>query len=140
MFQLAAGTFAVDPRADGARLEIRSSANGPRLAVDLPPGAYASPGPGWVVNPARTRYAFLDRQPGGTGGIVKMTIADRGGGLVQILVVAKRATLALVPTDAPLAATAVLGGESAAAAGKCGEVAFGAARCRAPSPTKIVCR
>jgi len=66
-----------------------------------------------------------------------MVVKDRGDGEVQISVVVKDATLALLPADVPLQATAVLGGAAAGSAGECGQARFGPC---VTSSTSIRCR
>jgi hypothetical protein len=125
IFALATGSFSIDPRAFGARIEIRSGDGIPRMVAVLPSGAFTAPGPGWTLNAAGNRYLFRD----GTGfaglpGRSRMVVKDRGGGLVQVTLSASRTTLDLLASDVPLAATVVLGGAAAGANGECGEVAF----------------
>jgi hypothetical protein len=121
-FRLATGAFSIDPRANGAALEVRSAAGLPKIAITLPAGAFAGSGPGWIRNVGR--YSFFDRRPGGTGGVSKMSVTDRGGGRLAVSVTAKGADFALAAGDAPLGVTVVLGGAAAGAAGECGEMRF----------------
>jgi hypothetical protein len=67
---------------------------------------------------------FVDKRAGGTGGVSKMTVRNRGNGVVDVLVSAWRTTVAFTSADAPYAATVVLGGAAAGAAGECGEITF----------------
>jgi len=134
-FVLATGSFSANPAANGARLQLRTRAAEPALDVTLPGGPYAFPGPGWTTT--SNGFTFRDLRPGGTGGVKKMVVKDRGDGEVQISVVVKDATLALLPADVPLQATAVLGGAAAGSAGECGQARFGPC---VTSSTSIRCR
>ena len=136
-FALATGAFSIDPRSEGVRLQLRDAGGAVAYDVTLPPGAYRFPGPGWALNNTGTRWTFIDKRPGGTAGISSVSIQDRGGGAVQLLVRGRELTLPLVAADAPLAITAVLGG----AAGECGELSFAPGDCRVGGAgTKIVCK
>jgi alpha-mannosidase len=140
-FSLATGGFTVDPRAHGARVQLRTASGATALDVTLPSGDYASPGPGWLHNNALTKYAFIDRRDGGSGGIAKMLVRDRGDGGVQVTLIGRDANLPLVAGDAPLSITVVLGGSSAGFAGECGELTFASGTCRANgSGTKLICK
>jgi len=85
------------------------------------------------------RFTFRNAHPGGSGGIGRLVVTDKGGGAVQVAISGTRATLALTPADAPPQVTVVLGAIAAAGAGKCGEVTFTPAQCTTDT-TKIVCR
>jgi hypothetical protein len=123
-FRMTPGTFAVDPIADGASVVLRSAGGFPLWTVTLPPGAGSSSIPGW--SNARGALTFSDRRPGGTGGVSKMTVRDLGGGLVDVVVVARKTTFAFAGSDGPFAGTIVPGGAPAGAAGECGEIRFNA--------------
>jgi hypothetical protein len=142
-FTVAGGVLVSDPTLDGAQVEVRSGSGVPRLRVTLPPGLGSRTVPGWSFR--GRRYTFRDRRPGGTGGIGRMVVSDRGAGEVDVTVVVRKASLPLVPDDVPLAATVVLGGAPAGAAGACGEATFPGPK---PAPactvtrtgTRITCR
>jgi alpha-mannosidase len=123
-FMLATGSFSVNPPANGASVELRSAAGSPKLSVALPAGAYVYPGPGWAKTKKGQRYTFRNRNSGGTAGITKFVVADKGAGEVQVTVIGSKATFPLSPTDAPLAATVVLGDAASRTAGECGELRF----------------
>jgi hypothetical protein len=66
---------------------------------------------------------------------------DRGAGAVQVTVTGSSVDLPLSPTDAPLAATVVLGGAASSAAGECGELRFAAPACTTNAAgTTISCK
>jgi len=140
-FTMATGAFSANPLANGARVEIRSASGVPKVDVILPPGAYAPPEPGWIVSDGGKRFTFKNRNPGGTGGITKLMATNEGAGAVQLKVIGSKASLGLVPADAPLAATVVLGGAASSAAGECGELRFQAGTCTTNGAgTRITCR
>jgi hypothetical protein len=133
---LPTGSFSVNPLVDGARLQLRTTAGEPLLDATLPGGSYVAPGPGWSVSAGGTRYDFRDGRAGGSGGVVKMRVTDRGGGDVQFCAVVREATLPLTSAGVPLQATVVLGD---GAAGECGEVRFAHGDCAA-SASSARCR
>jgi alpha-mannosidase len=140
-FAVATGAFTVNPLANGSRLQLRSGTGVVRLDATLAAGAYASPGPGWVKNAAGTHYTFRDNRVGGTNGITRLVLASKGAGVVQVTVSGRRATFPVVPSDAPLQATLVLGGASASTAGECGELAFGPTSCKPNTAgTTLACK
>ena len=139
-FGMATGSFSIDPMANGARIEVRAASGTPKVDVAVPSGAYVLTGPGWLKSGSGGRYLFRSRDPGSTGGIAKVVVTDKGGGKVRTRVKAKRGNFGLLPADAPLAVTIVLGGAASSAAGECGEVSFAAAACRTSGAgTKITC-
>lgn len=123
-FTMAVSSFAIDPRAKGLWIEVRSGTRVPKVRINLPPGSYVSPGPGWIRSPTGSSYVFRDLNPGGTQGISKVLLRDEGGGSMLVSVVARKATFPLVPADLPLAATVVPGNAQDGDEGKCGEIAF----------------
>jgi hypothetical protein len=142
-FTVAGGVFGSDLIQEGAQVEVRSGSGVPRLRATLPPGLGSRTAPGWSLR--GRRYTFRDRRPGGTDGVSRMVVSDRGAGEVDVTVVVRKVSLPLVPDDVPLAATVVLGGAPAGAAGACGEVTFPgpkpAPACWvAKSGTRITCR
>ena len=140
-FRMATGSFSIDPMVNGARLELRGSSGAVKVAALLPSGPYVSPGAGWLRNSNGRRYVFRDRNPGGTGGIIEMVVSDKGAGMVRVKVRGRKGNFALLPADAPLAATIVLGGAASSAAGECGEVSFTVSACSTNvSGTKINCK
>ena len=136
-FGLATGTFGIDPVADGLRLQARAAGGTPRVDIALPGGAYVSPGPGWIRNGKSNRYTFKHALPGGTAGITKATLTDRGAGRMRLAIAGKNGSWPLVRADVPLAATVIVGD---AMAGECGEVGFSASDCAATRETKVLCR
>jgi alpha-mannosidase len=138
-FTMATGSFSIDPLANGAQIEVRSGTGIPKVSVVLPAGAYVAPGPGWNESATGKRYRFKNKNAGAL--ISSMTVADKGAGAVQVTVRGSRSNFALVPGDAPLAATVVVGGAAAGAAGECGELRFTAPACSTNTAgTKITCR
>ncbi|MFN8545787.1 MAG: glycosyl hydrolase-related protein [Candidatus Binatia bacterium] len=139
-FTLATGAFTIDPRANGARLQLRTAAGALALDVALPAQAYAAPGPGWLLTSGGRQWLFKDGRAGGTGGIIRVAARHLGGGVVQLKVVGKKATFPLVPANVPLQGTIVLGGATAGATGECGEIAFAPGTCTTnAAQNKIIC-
>jgi alpha-mannosidase len=140
-FTMASGAFSIDPITEGATVEIRSANGLPKVSIALPPGAYDAPGPGWVTNRRVSRYQFRDNRPGGTDGVSRFTVQDKGAGTVQFSLIAKKTTFGLEAADAPLAVTLVLGDTTAGTTGECGEVDFATAACATNGmQTKIACK
>jgi alpha-mannosidase len=131
VFALAPGVFTVDPRANGARVLVKTATGTPFFDVTLPSGPFVKPGPGWIRNAAGTRYVFKDKRPGGTGGVTKLVVSSSGGAFAKVNLTAKNGTYPVTASDLPLQATVVLGGAAAGAAGECGEITFLAFQCRA---------
>src|SRR5262249_7084958 len=50
-FTMAVPSFAVDPQANGLWVEVRDASGTPKLHLNLPPGIYTAPGPGWQKGP-----------------------------------------------------------------------------------------
>ena len=136
-FGLAAGSFGIDPVADGLRLQVRAAGGTPRVDIALPGGAYVAPGPGWIRNRKGNRYTFKHALPGGTAGIGKATLKDRGAGRVRLAISGRKGSWPLVPADVPLAATVIVGD---ATAGECGEVGFSGSECAGTRATTVLCR
>jgi hypothetical protein len=140
-FTVANGTFDADPLVDGVRIEVRGAGATPPIAITLPPGAYAAPGPGWTMGGHRRRFTFQDKRPGGTNGISKMTIVDRRSGEVQVSLLGRSGAFGFTDVDLPLQATVVFGGAAASTTGRCGVLGFGANDCRVRSAgQRIDCR
>lgn len=140
-FTLATGAFSVDPLANGAQIEVRSAAGIPVAAMTLPPGPYVDPGPGWRTTAGNTRYVFVDRDVDGSGGLLKMVVRDKRSGVVAVTLIAKRSSFSMLPTDAPLSATVVLGGTASGTAGECGELRFAPSACRVHrTGTRVWCK
>lgn len=140
-FALAPGVFTVDPKTNGARLQIRKASGAPVLDVTLPSGAYATPGPGWIANTLGSKFSFKDHRPGGTGSIIKAVVTHVGGAFAKVTVSGKNGSYPVTPADLPLSVSVVLGGAASGAAGECGEVAFSAAQCHVASRgTLLICK
>ncbi|MBY0277554.1 hypothetical protein K2Z84_19650 [Candidatus Binatia bacterium] len=139
-FRMATGAFGIDPLADGLRLQIRAANGAPRVDLTLPPGSSAAPGPGWSRNGPGTAYTFRDLTPGGSGGVKRATVRDKGSGLVEVTLAASLGSYALSPADLPLALTIVPGGASASAAGECGEVDFAPSCAANTAGTTLRCK
>ena len=144
-FTMATGGFTIDPLHEGARIEIRAASGVPKVDVTLPGVAYVKPGPGWRSNKTGSTLTFLDQRPGGTSGITrvivtKVTERKKDTGLVRLSVGGAKGSFPLVPADAPLAATVVLGDATSGTQGECGELSRVAAPCKTNAKgTRIDC-
>jgi len=146
-FQLGVGaTFAgLAPNVTGARIVVESDAGVERVDVALPGGAYGGRGTrGWRVNPKGNVWTYTDATTSPVGGIKKVKVTDRSKTAprrVRVSVGGAKSTYPVVAADAPVLATVVLGDQASAAAGACGETAFGLASCALNGPgTTLVCR
>jgi hypothetical protein len=83
-FAFSTGDTPFDPVATGARLTLRSGKDGSTVTVDLPPGPYVAPGPGWLTDDGGAKFVFLDRRRGGTGGVRRMGVRRTADGRVRI--------------------------------------------------------
>jgi len=108
-----------------------------------PYGAGLSPPRGWTVNRGHTAATYVDRTGTPLGGIVKLRARVRGSipDHVTVSVRGKQATYPVLPADAPVQATVVLGGTVSSLAGECGETEFTPAQCTfRREPTQLFCR
>jgi alpha-mannosidase len=138
---LATGSFSVDPLANGAQVELRSATGERKYYVTLPAGAYATPGPGWVRSRSGKRFIFRDGRAGGTAGVTYLSVTSRVLGVVSVTVRGSKGSFGVLPSDAPLAATVVLGGVSAGSNGECGELRYGVDQCAInKTRTRIACK
>lgn len=135
-FVLPAGrAFAdLDPRVRGARVVIRTVLGNDVVDVTLPAGAYTGSGTrGWKTNLTRTLWQYLDQTPSPVSGITRIKATDRSkgrpGGTVAVRATGKKGRYPVAAGDVPLAVTVVLGDQSDAIAGMCGESAFTVADC-----------
>jgi cysteine-rich repeat protein len=140
VFDLGVGkTFdAIDPSATGARILLLNASGGTELDVALPAGTYHGRGTrGWTPNFPRTRWKYADKTSDGLlattySGISSVRVEDRSKRTpreVQIKVLGKFGNYPIVSGDSPVRVVVVLGQQSAAAAGLCGESNFLAADC-----------
>lgn len=136
----------LDPSARGARLVLTTMQGDAVVDVTLPAGAY--PGGiarGWTANGAATVWQYRDKTAAPISGILSLKIIDAShnalGGRLKVLLKGKNATYPVTAGNEPVTATVLLGDESDAAAGRCGESAYGASDCAFNSPqTKLLCR
>jgi len=123
----------LDPRTRGARLVLTSDAGTVRLDQVLPAGAF--PGGktrGWKTNAKANQWQYLDRTAAPLAGITGVKIIDQSRaapGHVRVIVTGKSGTYPVVDGDQPVNATVLLGNQSDAVAGACGETAFVAGNC-----------
>lgn len=124
----------IDPLTTGARVLLRAASDAPLVDVALPPGAYGGRGTrGWksAGTPVKT-WTYLDATARPPRGIFKVAFFDRGSqqpNQVRVLVSGKNGDFPVLAGDEPITAIVVLGDQSAAAAGQCGETAFVPGQC-----------
>jgi len=124
----------IDPRSAGARVVVRAASGVTLVDVTLPAGAYAGRGSrGWKSSgsPVKT-WTYLDTTARPPRGIFKVAFFDRATkqpNQVKVLVSGKNGDFSVTAGDLPIKALVVLGDQSAAAAGQCGETAFVPEQC-----------
>ena len=127
----------VDPGTNGARVVVQNSAGTNRVDVTLPGGAFAGKGTrGWKLSKKGNSWTYVDMTATPLSGITSVVIVDKSHtgkvtvpGQVQIKVAGKKGTYPVVTGDEPLKGVVVLGGQTQAEAGYCGETAFTAGNC-----------
>ena len=118
------------PDTNGARLLVRGQPSG-NVVLDttIPAGVFAGRGSaGWQASGGRT-WKFADKSATAPDGVTRVTLSDRGGGLVKVTLQAAGGTYPLVPVDVALDVAVVLGDDTDAAAGLCGRRAFAVTDC-----------
>lgn len=129
----------LDPRSRGARLVLKSGLGATLLDVALPAGAYDTASRrGWKTNAKQSLWQYVDKSAAPPSGIIAIKLVDRShgalGGVVQATVTGKNGTYPVDDADAPLEAIVVLGNQSDAIDGKCGENAYQPPECRFNGP------
>jgi hypothetical protein len=112
-------TPALDPVANGARIEVTDSA-GEVANVFVPGGAFDdAAGRGWKVNGAGTVWKYLN--PAGHAGITKVIVktVPATAGLVKFTVIGRNGAFATESADLPLSAAFLLDAD-----GQCGTATF----------------
>ncbi|MBY0275401.1 hypothetical protein K2Z84_08670, partial [Candidatus Binatia bacterium] len=119
------GTPAVDPAANGLRVQVRNAAGTSLLDVTLPKGA------DWTYAPATTAWTFA--RPGGFAGVTRAVVTALAGSpnTYRVKVLAGPLALPVSKATLPLSATVVLDVPHANG-GQCGDVRFPGP---APAPT-----
>jgi hypothetical protein len=126
----------IDPVADGIHVLVSASDGGSVVDAHLPAGAYTPGGAGWRSNRTGTKWFYRDKTATPTRGIVKAVLIDRGDkagpGSVRAKVRGKRSIYpAMTTSDPPMSLTVVLGDDTGALAGSCGQSGFTGAQCEA---------
>jgi hypothetical protein len=146
-FTLAVGqSFAtLSPLTTGARIVVDSGSGTTRVDAVLPGGAYGGSGTrGWRTNAKGNQWTYTDASASPISGIKKVKINDRsktGPRRVRVSIGGAKATYPVVAADAPLQAIVVLGNQTSAIAGACGETNFGTGSCKLNGRgTTLTCR
>lgn len=124
----------LDPRTHGARVLVRTTLGSTVLDVALPAGSYAGKGTrGWKTNTKGSFWQYLDETVTPVNGVTGLKANDKSkgaaGGLVALTVSGKDGTYPVASSDALLEAVVVLGNQTDAIAGMCGESAYIADDC-----------
>lgn len=130
-FRLGSSTsFAqLNPLAEGARIMLRA-ADGSLLAdIDVPGGSFAGGqgSRGWKLGHSPNVWKYVDKTSAHVRGITKIVVKDQGkqsARLVRLTVKGRQGNYSVVASDAPVKASIVLGDQTAAEVGECGETAF----------------
>jgi hypothetical protein len=126
-----------DPVATGAQLTLRSGKDGSTVTVALPPGPYVAPGPGWLADDTGTKFTFLDRRRGGSGGVRRMGVRRTADGRIRVDVSAPHGAFNFGAWSFPPIHAAVAFGDTT---NECGEILFDDHACAYPQSRRIVCR
>jgi DNA-binding beta-propeller fold protein YncE len=139
-----AGTIAaaaMDPLVNGFGFEVSDGNNAPILARNVPGGARIEGGAGWIANPTRTRWRFVN--PDHTGGISRIAIWHTAAGVYTFRIAARRVAAEVSPNQLPLQLYVSSAGPNRSA-GMCGEFRFSASSGSPPScqwsPDQVICR
>jgi hypothetical protein len=127
-------TFAgLNPLTRGARVILQNGAGARRVDVTLGGGSFAGKGTrGWQENRAHTTWTYRDTTGSPLNGITRMQIKDESRTQARQVTVNVRGNKGVYPVvagDAPLEAILVLGDQTDAVGGACGESAFAAGDC-----------
>jgi hypothetical protein len=124
----------IDPRTNGARIVVESGTGEVRIDASLPGGAFAGKHTrGWKASKKGNAWTYVDMTGAPVDGVKSFVIVDKSKeapGRVLVGVAGAKGTYAVVPSDVPLFARVVLGGERPGEAGPCGQTAFVATACR----------
>src|SRR5206468_3734843 len=114
----------LDPARKGVRLII-AGAQGTRLDVTIPGGAYADPPRrGWTIGASSARY--IDRSGAPLSGITAVAVQDKSAralGLVRVTVKGKGGSYAISAADLPLSVEVIVD-PPAAETGQCGDARY----------------
>ena len=140
-----AGAFAaIDPVARGARVLVESADGHAILDVRVPPGAFADSGTaGWRVNGSGSTFKFRDKSGAAPRGLSQLIIQDRSSKTPNQIRVKARAQAANYPTHEsllPLSMRFVLGDQTDADAGRCGEFTFQTPSCEIRNRVLMRCK
>jgi hypothetical protein len=127
-------TFAgLNPLTRGARVMLQNGAGARRVDVTLGAGSFAGKGTrGWQENRAHSTWTYRDTTGSPLNGISRLQIKDDSRmqpRRVSVRVTGRNGFYPVVAGDEPLKGIVVLGDQTDAVAGACGESAFAKADC-----------
>lgn len=136
---------ALNPIAHGARVVMLNQAGEVELDQVLPGGAYIGSGSrGWKANMKGTVWQYLDRTTSPLSGITTLKVTDKNKtspGRVTASLTGKKAMYPVISGDQPLQLVVVLGNQTDAITGYCGESAFTPTSCGFNgTQNSLVCR
>ncbi|MBM4244551.1 MAG: hypothetical protein FJ148_12145 [Deltaproteobacteria bacterium] len=135
----------LNPIAHGARIVLLNQAGGVEVDQVLPGGTYAGSGSrGWKSNTKGTVWQYLDKTTSPLSGITTLKVTDKNKtspGRVTASLTGKKTTFPVVSADTPVQLVVVLGNQTDAIAGYCGESDFTPASCLFNgAQSTLVCR
>lgn len=124
---------AVNPLARGARILVLNHNGAVEIDQALPGGAYDDSAlRGWKTNAKRNVWQYVDKSASPLSGITSFKVTDKSKtspGQVRVSLTSKKASYSVDAGDEPLEVLVVLGDQTDAIAGYCGESDFRAADC-----------
>ena len=135
-FQLAStATFAdLDPMNRGAIITLQASDGSEIIKIEVPPGKFTGTqgSRGWRFGRSPDVWKYFDKTSSRIQGIVKIVARDQSKQQprrVRLLVRGRGGDYPVTASDLPVRASIVLGDQSAAEVGECGETAFQKQNC-----------
>ncbi|HZR81128.1 MAG TPA: hypothetical protein VFD92_08520 [Candidatus Binatia bacterium] len=128
----------IDPITNGARVIIKNGSGIVRIDAVVPGGALTGHGTrGWKLSKSGKNWTYDDLTGSLQSGITSVRIIDKSQitsknpepGRVQVTVKGMKSSYPVVAADDPLNGAVILGGQSQAEAGYCGETTFGVGNC-----------
>jgi hypothetical protein len=136
---------ALNPIAHGARIVLLNQTGGVEVDQVLPGAAYTGSGTrGWKAKTKGTAWQYIDKTANPLSGITTLKVTDKSStspGHVTASLTGKKTTYPVVSGDAPVQLVVVLGNQTDAIAGYCGESDFTPESCALNgAQNALVCR